>query len=251
MNKMIIIPAIAVSAIIMGSALANAKPNRLRKFTDEKKELFSFIYTKCYSNVNNNASRIKQKDYSGLYRKTLFSYKQYYFTVENDIKYYIEGQADYLPTINIFKINNEFIEYKNNASSYPFSKIVFYGLIGEAIGGVLGFSAGIISPYPKIDNSDDLTGVGYALRKGLIGAGIGATLGCGLGVYNGAKKYKKNTLLPAIGGAFILPSIVAIYAKNKNVNISHNSIWFIAIATPVLSTTSSYLFSDSNIIDDK
>jgi len=56
MNKMIIIPAIAVSAIIMGSALADAKPNKLRKLTDEQK--VQIILAEMQNTAQNDLSEV-------------------------------------------------------------------------------------------------------------------------------------------------------------------------------------------------
>jgi len=142
------------------------------------------------------------------------------------------------------EMKNENTLSKGN-NTFPYSKCVVYGVLGEVIGGGMGFIVGIIIPDSKKE-SDGLAGLGYALRNGLIGAGIGATIGCAGGVYNGGKHYRKGSYWYALAGSAVSTLLAAgtsHYLTENDKFAGAITITTLAVA-PIVSTVAYYIFSD-------
>ena len=137
---------------------------------------------------------------------------------------------------------------KNNVS-FPYSKCVVFGVLGEVIVGGMGFFVGMSIPDSRKEGGDDLSGLGYALRNGLIGAGIGATIGCAHGVYNCGVRYRKGSYWHALAGSAVSTLLAAgtsHYLTENDKFAGAITITTLAVA-PIVSTAAFYIFSEDTI----
>jgi len=252
MNKMIIIPAIAVSAIIMGSALADAKPNRLRKFTDEKKEPYPFIFTNC--NIKNTFSFELESKATYLKKSSDILHAILAGTEYNN-EYLLDNQGNSISNrLSIFKSYNDF---NNIFSSANISKenciqkrhllemldITGAGAVGQLSGSILGGCAGLGISYCIYGNnkSNEIDGIGRGVAI-ISGAAIGGLLGNSIFTYRKGKEYRNGSYLFSLLGSF-LPSITVAYIKSQNIFSKNNIIYYTWFCAPITASSTYYVFS--------